>query len=123
MNPADTYGRAKAKLIEHGFDILYLEQDSRLMADHEEADKIIEVQLKTRIGVYKEYIGRGLHLCFPINKDGEEVWYLIPHDKLVEIVGQLTPWLDSSSWEDRGIYHSPNPSRRLIGGIAHYAFP
>ena len=116
----DTYRKAKVKLVEHGFDILDLEQHGRLLADHEEANLLIEVQLKTRISIERKYLGQGLHLCFPITKDDGDRWYLIPHDKLVEIVEKQTNWLNTRSWTDGEAYNSKSPSRQLMDGLAEF---
>ena len=116
----DVHNRARAKLVEHGFDLLELEQHGRLMAEHEDANQVIEVQLKPRASIDRRYVGQELHLCFPINKDDEERWYLIPHDKLVEIVGERTNWLNTRSWRDNGAYNIKSPSRQLIEGITDF---
>lgn len=65
---------------------------------------------KTRVTIDKRYVGRNVWMAFPAAGN----WYLVPHDKLVEIVREVTPWMDSPSWRERGNYHSPNPSRALL---------
>ena len=118
LGSRDSHQRAKAKLVEHGYNILDLEEHGRLMAHQEETEQVVEVQLKTRVSIERRYVGKGLHLCFPTAKDDEERWYLIPHDRLVEIVGKRTNWLNTRSWRDNGAYNSRSPSKQLIEGIA-----
>ena len=65
---------------------------------------------KTRVTIDKSHVGKNVCMAFPAAGN----WYLVPHDKLVEIVEDVTPWLDSSSWRERGLYHSPNPSQALL---------
>ena len=120
MNSTTTHSRAERKLADHGYKLQRLDERGRFLARFSHAERIIEVQVKTRIGIYRKYEGENIHLCFPINKHGDERWYLIPHDKLIEIVRELTPWTDTYSWEVRGIYHSANPSRRVIDEIAEF---
>ena len=48
-------------------------------------------------------------------------WYLVPHDKLVELAGQTTNWLNTSSWQDTGLYYSTNPSPTLLEQLRPYA--
>ena len=90
------------------------------MAHQEETDQLVEVQVKTRVSIERRYVGKSMHMCFPIAKDDEERWYLIPHDKLVKIVGTQTNWLNTRSWTTDGAYHSQSPSRQLMEGLADF---
>ena len=120
MQLANLHFRAIQKLTEQGFKLEKLEERGRFLARLGQGRDSKKVQIKTRIGIYKGYEGKNLNLCFPVNCHGDERWYLVPHDTLIEIVGERTPWLASPSWEDSGIYHSPNPSIRLIEGLADF---
>ena len=90
------------------------------MAHQEETDQLVEVQVKTRVSIERRYVGKSMYMCFPIAKDDEERWYLIPHDKLVKIVGTRSNWLNTRSWTTDGAYHSQNPSRQLMEGLAEF---
>ena len=48
-------------------------------------------------------------------------WYLVPHDHLVELIGQTTNWLNTSSWQDNGGYSSTNPAPALLEQLRPYA--
>ena len=48
-------------------------------------------------------------------------WYLVPHDKLVELAGHTTNWLNTSSWQDTGLYSSTNPAPTLLEQLRPYA--
>ena len=64
----------------------------------------------SRVTIRKEWIEKGLSLEFPV--DG--VRYRIPHDTLLTIVSEVTPWLGSRSWKDDGWYSSAKPSKALV---------
>ena len=85
------------------------------LAYHKDGTQTLRVQLKGRLMISKEYIGKDLYLCFP----HEEDWYLVPHDTLVEIIGATTPWLDSLSWS-KGAYSSARPSQRTLEALADF---
>ena len=107
--------KAVAKLAEYGFDCVQ-RQGTEFLAYHEDIDQPLTVHIKTRTGIYRKYVGKGVYICFPVH----ECWYLMPHDKLVEVVSERTGWLESRSWNERGEYHSANPSRYLLEGISEF---
>ena len=72
------------------------------LAYHKDGNQTVKVQLKGGLVIDKKYTGKNIYLCFRIVNDG--LWYLIPHDELVEIAGYLTPWLETRSWRERGSY-------------------
>ena len=63
-------------------------------------------------------MGKDIHVAFP---DHTGVWYLVPHDELVAIIGNATPWLESNSWQTKGWYSSARPSRALRAAIQQIA--
>ncbi len=73
----------------------------------------MKVQLKPRLFISHAYGEKGLHIAFMIR--GE--WYIILHDRLVELVGEHTSWLKSTSWRDGGAYHSRSPSAALKAAL------
>ena len=44
-----------------------------------------------------------------------------PHDKLIEVIGETTNWLNTSSWLENGSYSSANPSPRLLQQLHPFA--
>ena len=85
----------------------------------------LQVQCAPRVSIYRyrESVGQ-VHMCFPVKKEGHPTrWYLIPHDKLLEVVRDQTTWLDTRSWKVEGNYHSRNPSKCLLEGISKYELP
>ena len=116
------FQKVAATLAEYGFNCIKLDDDwqgADFLAYHKNGFQTLKVQLKSRLSIYRKYEGKDLWMCFPVNRASGRSWYLIPHDKLVEIVGQRTPWLETSSWES-GAYSSANPSRELLDGIADF---
>ena len=76
----------------------------------------VKLERVTRVTIRKEWKGRWLE--FPV--DG--IHYRIPHDTLVEIVSEETPWLKSWSWTVNGLYHTPSPSKALLKRLQPFAF-
>lgn len=112
------FQRVAAQLADYGFNCIKLDDDwqgADFLAYHKDGDRTLKVQLKSRLSIYEKYEGKDLWMCFP----NEGSWYLIPHDRLVEIVGQHTQWLSSPSWESGG-YSSGSPSRLLLQAISEF---
>lgn len=69
------------------------------------------------ISIRQNLIGRGVIRHFGFNG----VRYEIPHDELVQIVGEVTPWLRSPSWVDMGGYSTSNPFKALLDRLRPFA--
>lgn len=69
------------------------------------------MQLKSRLSFDKKYIGKDLHIAFA----GGDVWYLYPHDELLEKVLKLpkSPIANTESWTVGGRYSFPRISKEL----------
>ena len=89
-----------------------------LIARRNDGTPSINVRCPGRLDIRKRQLGRGIHVVFP---DQDGVWYLVPHDALVEIAERNTPWLDSPSWRVNGWYSSRSPSRRLRAALRSFA--
>ena len=62
-------------------------------------------------------MGRGVIRRFEFNG----VQYEVSHDELVRIVGDVTPWLGSSSWINKGGYSTSSPSAALLNRLIPFA--
>ena len=116
------FQKVAAKLADYGFNCIKLSDDwqgADFLAYHKDQDQTLKVQLKARLSIYRKYEGKDIWMCFPVNNVTGRRWYLILHDKLVEIVGERTSWLDTPSWKNGG-YSSANPSKQLLDGIADF---
>lgn len=74
-------------------------------------------RLPNSISIRKNLIGRGAMRRFEFNG----VRYEVSHDELVRLAGEVTPWLSSSSWLDRGGYSTSAPSKDLLDSLRPYA--
>ena len=116
------YQKVAAVLADYGFNCIKLADDwqgADFLAFHKDGEQTLKVQLKGGLVIDKKYMDKDIYLCFRIMNAGP--WYLIPHDEMVKIASRLTPWLQSSSWEDGDRYFARQPSREVKGAIAKYA--
>jgi hypothetical protein len=104
-------------LADYGFNCIKLADDwlgADFLAYHKDENETLRVQLKSRLTIDKKYIGKELHMAFPILGG----WCLIEHDELVSLVGLHTNWLNTESWHSRGQYHSAAPGQKLAEAIS-----
>ncbi|MHC8597721.1 hypothetical protein ACYVVU_05445 [Arenicellales bacterium IMCC55707] len=113
------FQKVAAILADYGFNCIKLADDwqgADFLAYHKDGGQTLKVQLKGRLYVAKQYIGKEIYMTFPIEGD----WYLVAHDKLLAIVGDRTPWLKSFSWIEGGAYGASKPSKALIQAVQSY---
>ena len=104
------FQKVASHLSEYGFNCIKLADDwqgADFLAYHYEGNDTLRVQLKARLSIAKKYLGKSLHMCFPL----QDRWYLVEHDALVEFLSETTTYLTSSSWTDKGSYHTLNPNK------------
>ena len=75
-----------------------------------------EIRDTNRVTIRKEWLRQGLHIRFRYSG----ALYCVPHDELVAIARQVTPWLKSYSWRELGGYSTPKPSRRMLARLSEY---
>jgi hypothetical protein len=86
------FHKVAARLADYGFNALRLTD--------------LKVQLKSRLGVYRKYRGKGIYIAFIL---GDAI-YLYDHDQLVAylknngLIGD-----DSVTWHEKGFRHWPKP--------------
>lgn len=106
------FHKLAAELAGFGFTCMQLADDwegADFLAVHYLGDSVLKVQLKARLTIMKKYRGKDLWIGFPHGGD----WYLIEHDRLVQIVGQCTNFLETASWAG-GSYSTARPSKVLL---------
>ena len=118
----ETYNFQKvaALLADYGFNCIKLDDDwqgADFLAFHADGATTLRVQLKSRVVISKKYQGKHLYLAFPA--DGR--WYLVPHDELIVIAAETTPWLQSSSWIKDGQYSVARPSKQMLDRLSEHA--
>lgn len=113
------YQKIAAVLADYGFNCIKLADDwngADFLAYHKDGQDTLKVQLKGRLTISKKYIGKDLYMSFPVNGD----WFLIEHDRLLDIIQHSTDWLHSNAWQHEGNYHSAKPSKALIEALTNY---
>jgi hypothetical protein len=113
------FQKVAAILADYGFNCIKLADDwqgADFLAYHKDGGQTLKVQLKGRLYVAKQYIGKDIFMTFPIEGD----WYLVEHDELLKIIGGCTPWLETSSWIEGGAYGSSKPSKVLTQAVRPY---
>ena len=105
------YHKVSSLLADYGFSGVLLSDDyngADFLAIHKDG-QILRVQLKGRVTIDKEYIGKDLYMAFPV----KDRWCLIAHDSLLRLPA-INAWLTSSSWIESGSYSSPTASKSLM---------
>ena len=111
------FQKIAGELADYGYNCIKLADDwqgADFLAYHKDGRDTLKVQLKARLTISKKYAGKSLYIAFPICKR----WYLVEHDRLVDLAGKYTNWLDSKSWQQNGNYHSANPNQKLLEALA-----
>ena len=111
------YHKLSALLADYGFAGILLADDyngADFLAMHKDG-QILRVQLKGRVTIDKKYVDKDLYMAFPV----KDRWCLIAHDTLLDLT-DISIWLTSSSWKERGSYSSPTVSKNLEIALAPY---
>ena len=111
------YHKVSSLLADYGFSGILLSDDyngADFLAMHKDG-QILRVQLKARVTIDKKYVTKDLYMAFPV----KDRWCLIAHDTLLELT-EISVWLTSSSWKERGSYSSPSVSKNLEAALAPY---
>ncbi|MBW4706485.1 hypothetical protein KX928_01680 [Roseobacter sp. YSTF-M11] len=88
-------------MVDHGIDFII----------HHDSDGDLKmVQQKSRWTIHKKYIGRDIWIAFR----SHENWYLIEHDRMIDLCARSGTQLDSTSWRERGSYSRAHLSREQV---------
>ena len=113
------FQKVAALLADYGFNCIKLADDwqgADFLAYHKDGNETLRVQLKARLTIDRKYTGKNLYMAFPLSNS----WCVVGHDELVKLVGENTNWLNTSSWLDKGQYHSANPNQHLTKILQGY---
>ena len=123
----ETYNfhKAAAVLAEYGFDCLRVADDwmdADFLAHHKRSGKTLMVQLKSALVIDQKYTNNeDLYMCFPLDRTGN--WYLIKHQRLLEIAKEHAPqWFCTRLWKEQERYWSwrATPAvRKALKGFAY----
>lgn len=111
-----------AELAKYGFNCIKLTDDwngADFLAYHYEGKETLKVQLKSRLTVAKKYKGNEIYIAFPVKSTGH--WYLIEHDRLIEILEENVGVAgDEIAWDRKGVYHTSSPNAAVRECLEHY---
>jgi hypothetical protein len=113
------FQKISAVLADYGFVTMRLTDDwqgADFIAQHIDGETFMKVQLKGRLTFEKKYIGKDIQIAFQNNG----VWYLFPHDELLEKVSIESNLKNTDSWLLRGGYSFPSLSAKLQALLAPY---
>jgi hypothetical protein len=110
------FQKVSGLLADYGFNCIKLIDDwhgADFLAYHKDGETL-KVQLKGRLTIAKKYLGKALWMAFPTHGH----WYLVEHDRLVEMVRASTNWLNTNAWKTEETYHSANPNPSLLRSLS-----
>ena len=113
------FQKVSAVLAEYGFNCIKLADDwqgADFLAYHKDGSDTLKVQLKGRVHIDGKYSGKEIYMAFPI----DEYWCVIHHDKLIDLVKEHTPWLNSDVWKNTKRYTSGSPNKKLKLALQQY---
>ena len=113
------YQKISAILADYGFVTLRLNDDwqgADFIAQHVDGETFLKVQLKGRLTFGQKYLGKDIYIAFQNNR----IWYLFPHDELLEKILQETNIANTESWSVRGGYSYPYLSGKLMEWLTPY---
>ena len=116
------FQKVAGMLADFGFNCIKLTDDwhgADFLAYHKDGTQIFRVQLKSRFTIDKKYSCKNLYMVFRAKED----WYLIAHDELVGITGEVTTYLTSYEWREKGHYDNAAPSKKLLKRISSFRVP
>ena len=116
------FQKIAAVLADYGFNCIKLSDDwlhADFLAYHYKKEETLKIQLKSRLTIRKDYVGKNLYIAFPSLISGR--WIVIPHDILLSIVEQVSPtWLKSYSWIEEGGYSIAKLSKSMYEELQEY---
>jgi hypothetical protein len=113
------YHKVSAALADYGFTTIRLSDDwhgADFIALHIDGETHLRVQLKGRMTFDRKYVGRNLYIAF----HAEGMWYIYPHDDLLNRLTGAGRLVGTRSWEVDGVYHFPTLSGELLGFLTPY---
>ena len=113
------FHKIAAKLADYGFTSIKLSDDwqgADFIACHCNGLDSIKVQLKGRVTIDKKYLDKDIYIGFI----HEDKYYVFPHDVIVREVLATSNVEATKSWQERGVYNWPQPTKWLHDIIKEY---
>lgn len=95
------FQKVSAHLADYGYNCLRLSDDwqgADFIACHIDGNRFLKVQLKGRLTIETKYIGKEIYIAFR-HKD---IWYVYPHDVMMNILLSNEKTKISGSWKNGG---------------------
>lgn len=103
-----------ATLAEYGYSCMWLNDDwqgADFIANHINGTEFLKVQLKSRLSIYKKYVGKNIHIAFRYMGDT----YIYPHDEVMNMIFENLPTTARrNSWLIKGGFSWPNPMSKML---------
>lgn len=113
------FQKISAHLADYGYNCLRLSDDwhgADFIACHIDGNRFLKVQLKGRLTFEKKYCGKDIHIAF--NYKG--LWYVYPHDDLMNELTSNGHMIGTKSWDDKGGYSWGTVSVELLSFLQKY---
>lgn len=113
------FQKLAAVLADYGFNCMWLNDDwegADFIAYHVKGEKLLRVQLKSRLTIDNKYKDKEIYVAFQQNAK----WYLYPHDQLRDELLKLGLMQGSKSWEENEGYSWPNVPQRIREHMDQY---
>jgi len=110
-----TYGYLEAFTVsgdKHGADMLFYRSSDA---------HVLKVQLKGRASIGKSYVGKELYIAFNDKKTG--IWYMYPHDEIMEKVLDLGKCTGTVAWDKVGSWNWPGLPVWLKNVLEEWVIP
>jgi hypothetical protein len=111
------FAKVSALLANFGFSTIRLTDDWHGVdfIAHNPNGLTLFVQLKGRFTIDKKYMGKQIYVCFPwkIKGSTQRIWFLYPHDELVEYLRQ-TGGIGVEAWNNNTGQSRKNPSKDIV---------
>ena len=116
---AFNFAKLSAVLADYGFSCTRVVDDDKgpdFVAYHAPSGKLLRVQQKSALSVHQAYEGKGLWIAFHV----DQIWYLLKHDRLRDIVACTTNMLNTATARRERRAFSHHPSKRLLAKLEPY---
>lgn len=116
------FQKLSAVLSDYGYATMKLMDDwqgADFIAQHCDGFGFLRVQLKSRFTIDKKYVGKELHIAFPLNLAAND-WCVFPHDEIVGVLEAKGIYTESESWTRYGGYSVAGVSNQISALLAGY---
>lgn len=114
-------------LADYGFITMRVSADwegADFIAQHNDGDLFLKVQLKSRLSFNKKYEKKDLYIAFRNGSGPAADWYLFPHDEVLhQVLDKGDIICNTRSWQKNGGYSCGKLSRTMLDLLEIYKLP